>query len=77
MGFPDIINTIGAAMILLAFFLLMLKKISATSNSYLLLNIAGAGLTCYGAFLLGTIPFVVLEGVWCLVAVYGLIKKKT
>ncbi|MGZ3861565.1 MAG: CBU_0592 family membrane protein [Bacteroidia bacterium] len=76
MGLPDIINTIGASLILIAFFLLMLKKISATDKSYLLLNIFGAGLTCYGAFLLGTMPFVVLEGVWCLVAVYGLIKKK-
>ncbi|MGZ3865965.1 MAG: CBU_0592 family membrane protein [Bacteroidia bacterium] len=76
MSFADIINTLGASLILIAFFLLMLKKMTATSYSYLLLNIIGAGLTCYGAYMIGSMPFVVLEGVWCLVAVFGLFKKK-
>ena len=76
MTVPDIINTLGVSLILLAFFLLTLKKVSSTSNTYNLLNIVGAGLACYGAFLIGAIPFVALESIWCLVAVYGLLKKK-
>ena len=73
---PDIINTFGVSLILVAFFLLTLKKISSTSTIYNLLNIFGAGFTCYGSFLIGAIPFVALESIWCLVAVYGLLKKK-
>lgn len=76
MTLPDIINTIGVSLILIAFFLLTLKKISSSSNVYNLLNIVGAGMTCYGAFMIGAMPFAALEGIWCLVAVYGLIKKK-
>ena len=76
MSIPDIINTLGVSLILLAFFLLTLKKVSPTSNTYNLLNLIGAGLACYGAYLIGAIPFVVLEIIWCCVALYGLLRKK-
>ncbi len=76
MKIPDIINTLGVSLILLAFLLLTLKKISPISNAYNLLNLIGAGLACYGAWLIGAIPFVVLEIIWCAVAVYGLVRKK-
>jgi hypothetical protein len=76
MTLADIINTIGVSLILVAFFLLTLKKISSTNNLYNVLNIAGAGLAGIGAYMIGAIPFVVLESIWCAVAVYGLIKKK-
>ena len=76
MTIPDIINTLGVSLILLAFFLLTLKKVSPTSNAYNLLNLIGAGLACYGAWLIGAIPFVVLEVIWCGVAIYGLLRPK-
>jgi hypothetical protein len=77
MSVPDIINTAGVSLILLAFFLLTLKKIAPASKTYNLLNLLGTGLACYGAWLIGAIPFVVLEIIWCAVALYGLIRNKS
>ena len=72
---PDIINSAGVALILLAFFLLITKKVGAENSFYLLLNLFGAALACVGSILINAYPFVLLEGVWSLVALYGLMKK--
>lgn len=72
----NIINSIGVAMVLFAYFLLTIKKINQDAASYHLLNLVGASLSCYGSFLISAIPFVVLEGVWALVALMGLLKLK-
>jgi hypothetical protein len=71
---PDLINTTGVSLILLAFLLLQLKRVSATNTAYLLMNAVGAGLAAYGSFLIKAWPFVVLEGVWALVAVISLVN---
>lgn len=75
MTFADIINTFGVSLILLAFLLLTLKKVASRSLAYNLLNLIGAGLACYGAILINAVPFVVLEAIWCVVAIYGLVKR--
>jgi hypothetical protein len=75
MAFPDIINTVGVSLILIAFLLLQLQKLSSTNTAYLLLNAVGAGLACWGSVLITAWPFVVLEAVWTLVAVIGLARK--
>jgi hypothetical protein len=36
------------------------------------LNILGAGISCYASFLIHYTPFIILEAVWCLVAVIAL-----
>jgi hypothetical protein len=74
MTFADIITTLGVSLILLAFLLLNIKKITPTDKSYHILNMLGAGLACYGAVLINSIPFVVLEAIWAAVAIYGLIR---
>lgn len=74
MSSSDIINTSGVSLILLAFLLLQLKKVSATNTAYLLMNAVGAGLAAYGSFLIKAWPFVVLEGVWALVAIISLVN---
>jgi hypothetical protein len=71
----DLINSAGVSLILLAFLLLTLKKVTPQSTSYNLLNLVGAGLACYGSVLINAVPFVVLEGIWCAVALYGLLKR--
>lgn len=76
MSSADIINSLGVSLILLAFLMLTVKKLDAQSVSYNLLNLIGAGLACYGSVLIKAWPFVVLEGIWCLVAVYGLLFSK-
>lgn len=75
MTVENIINTAGVSLILLAYLLLTLKKLKPEDRSYNLLNLAGAGLACYGSYLIDAIPFVVLEATWAAVALYGLFKK--
>jgi hypothetical protein len=75
MDLPTIINSAGVSLILLAFILLTIGKTQSQDKLYNLLNLIGAGLACYGAILIDAIPFVVLEGIWCIVAIYGLLKR--
>ena len=70
----DIIGSAGVAILLIAFLLNLLNKISQKSLEYILMNIAGAGLACIASFLINYIPFVILEGAWTLVSVIALIN---
>jgi hypothetical protein len=73
MNINDLIGFIGVAILLLAFLLNLLKKITSTSLPYIVLNIIGAGLACLASWLIGYIPFVFLEAVWTAVSVFALI----
>lgn len=70
----DLIATFGVSLLLIAFFLQSFKFIKSESYLYCLLNLFGAAIAGYASWLIPFIPFVILEGVWCLVAVFGLIK---
>ncbi|MBI3518924.1 MAG: hypothetical protein HY062_06155 [Bacteroidetes bacterium] len=74
MSYTDIISTIGVSLILVAFFLNTFKYIDDNSKLYFVLNIVGAAFACYGSILLNSLPFIVLEGTWSIVALIGLIK---
>ena len=73
----DIIATIGVSLLLIAFFLQILKVIKTESATYSLLNFIGAAIAGYASWLIPFMPFVILEAVWCLVALYSLIKLYT
>ncbi len=62
------IGSAGVALLLVAFLLNLLKLLGADKPLYMGLNLVGAGLACYSSYLIGFLPFVVLEGVWALVA---------
>lgn len=70
----DWIGFTGVAILLLAFLLYLLKKISSNSLPYIVMNIIGAGLACLASWLIDYIPFVVLEAVWMLVSIIALIN---
>lgn len=70
----DWIGFSGVAILLLAFLLNLLKKISSNSLPYILMNIVGAGLACLASWLIHYIPFVILEASWTLVSTFGLIR---
>mgnify|MGYP001416296255 CR=1 FL=1 len=74
MIYNDIIGTIGVGLILVAYFLGTEKLLNRDSKLYYVLNIIGAGLACYASLLINYWPFVILEGTWTLVSVYGLMK---
>jgi len=72
--FTVIVGSIGVSLLLLAFFLNLFKILMQDNKIYVIMNILGAGLACYTSILIGFIPFVILEGIWAIVAVIGLIK---
>ena len=75
MTYTDIISTIGVSLILLAFFLNTFKYLADNSKLYFVLNIIGGAFACYGSILLNSLPFIILEGTWSVVALIGLIKS--
>ena len=76
-SFADIIGSIGVFILLLAFVLNLLNKISRESLSYILMNVIGAGLACYASYLINYVPFIILEAVWTAVSIIALLKYYT
>ena len=74
MTYNDIIGSFGVSLILLAFFMNTVKLIPQEGKLYFVLNIIGAALAAYASFLINYWPFVILEGTWTLVSIYGLMK---
>ena len=73
----DIIGFTGVAILLAAFLLNLMGKISKDGLTYIVLNIAGAALACFASYLINYLPFVILEATWMLVSVWALIKLLT
>lgn len=74
MTYNDIIGSIGVWLILFAYFLNTVNAFKKDKKLFYVLNIVGAALACYASFLIDYWPFVILEGVWTLVSIYGLMK---
>lgn len=74
MNYNDVIGTMGVGLILLAYFLNTFSLIPKDNRLFFCMNIIGAALACYASLLINYVPFIVLEGVWCLVSVAGFIK---
>jgi hypothetical protein len=74
MNYENIIGVMGVGLILMAFFLHTARFIENNGKLYYVMNIFGAALACYASFLIAYLPFVILEGVWTLVSIYGLMK---
>jgi hypothetical protein len=75
MNYSTLIGSLGVTLLLVAFALNLFKFISQESRLYILLNIIGAGLSCYASVLIRFFPFVVLEAIWCLAAFVALFRK--
>jgi hypothetical protein len=74
MTFTDIIGSVGVGLILLAYFLSTEKLMRSDSKMYFVLNIIGAGLATTASLMINYWPFVILEGTWTLVSIYGLMR---
>jgi uncharacterized protein with PQ loop repeat len=77
MEYSTLIGSIGVSLLLLAFFFSLFKIISQESNAYLWLNLVGACIAAYASWLIHYIPFVVLECAWTMVALGGILKKRS
>jgi len=70
------IGSLGVGMLLAAFVLNGTGVLEGRGRAYLVLNAVGAGLACWASVLLGFVPFVVLEAVWCAAALAGLARRR-
>lgn len=75
MNLTDVIGFTGVLMLLLAFFLNLINKISKENYLYIVMNLVGAGLACTASVLLNYLPFIILEGAWTIISLIVLIKK--
>ena len=74
MTYNDLIGTLGVGLILLAYFLNTIRMIQVNGKLFYVMNIIGAALACYASILIDYMPFIILEGTWTLVSIYGLMR---
>ena len=74
MSYNDIIGTIGVSIVLVAYFLNIFGLIPKEGFLFFILNILGATIACYASILINYKPFIILEGTWAIVSVFGLMK---
>lgn len=74
MNINDWIGFTGVTILLLAFLLNLLGKLSQNALAYILMNVIGAALAGLASVLIHYIPFVILEGTWMLVSLAALVK---
>lgn len=74
---PVVIGSIGVALLLIAFGLNLVRKLSERSVTYLSMNIVGALLAAWYAWAGGAVPFLVLEFVWAATAAVQLVMTLT
>ena len=75
MNTNDWIGTLGVGIILLAFYLNTKNIIQSNGLPYLILNTAGGALACTASILIDYKPFIILEGIWTLISIWGIIKS--
>jgi hypothetical protein len=75
MTITDIIGSLGVFILLLAFLLNLINKITKNNFLYIFMNLTGASLACIASVMLNYIPFIILEGAWALVSGAALLRK--
>jgi len=77
MNFMDqVTGSVGVALLLIAFFMNLFGMVTAESRAYQAMNVVGAGISCYASYLIGFVPFVVLEAVWCAAALAAMLRGR-
>lgn len=71
----QLIQLVGAILILVAFVLAQFRVLDPLSYPYLVLNVVGAAILAVLAYLERQWGFLLLEGVWTLVSVWSLASR--
>ena len=71
----QVVQIIGAILILVGFVLSQLRMLAQDSYPYLLSNLVGATILTVDAWHGSQWGFVLLEGVWSLVSLWGVVAK--
>jgi hypothetical protein len=75
MQYTTLIGIAGASIILVAFLLNQAGKMNAQSKWYDAINAIGSLVLIVYAILLDSVPFVLLNTVWMIVSVKGLLQR--
>ena len=76
MSVSEIAGSIGVALLLVAFFMNSFAMLDSDSRAYQAMNAVGAAVSCYASYLIGFVPFVVLEAIWCAAAVAAMLRGR-
>lgn len=68
----DVVQVIGAVLVLAGFLAAQRDLLDERSYAYLIPNAVGSGALALTAVVTGNWGFVLLEGVWCAVSLWGL-----
>lgn len=72
----EIVGSVGVALLLGAFFANLVGWMDPRSPIYQGVNALGAGIAAYASYRIDFMPFLVLEGTWCLVALFYLLRRR-
>lgn len=70
----DLVGNVGVLLMVIAYLLLQLDKLSSSAVSYLLLNVAGAVLVIISLLFRFNLSAFFMEVFWLLISLYGLAK---
>ncbi len=70
----QVIQVVGALLILAGFTAAQMGKLSVESRAYLILNLVGSAILAYLAIVEEQWGFVLLETVWAIVSAWGLVR---
>ncbi|MGI9067292.1 MAG: CBU_0592 family membrane protein [Pyrinomonadaceae bacterium] len=70
----DLVGNIGVLLMVIAYLLLQLEKLSSSATSYLLLNAVGAVMVIISLMFRFNLSAFLMEAFWLLISLYGLGK---
>lgn len=71
----SLIQILGALLVLTAFALAQARVLTPDAHSYLVLNLVGGSVLAVDAYIGRQWGFLLLEGVWAIIAALGLIRS--
>ena len=74
-GWFDLIGTVGVLLMVIAYLLLQLERMSSSGISYLLLNAVGSSLVIISLLFRFNLSAFLMEAFWLLISLYGLTKS--
>lgn len=72
----DIIGILGVGLVIMAFFLIQLEKITPNSSTYLYSNFFGAIMLLFSLYYHWNLASVIIEILWLMISIYGIVKFK-
>ncbi len=69
-----VLASIGVGILMAAFLANLAGRLDSRSRTYQGMNAVGAGLAAFASYGIGFMPFVVLEGTWCIAALASLFR---